>query len=86
MRNGRPANISQRSRGRESGHSPERAPEQSLDPQGKNRGPGKPLPPLYDRPVDSNEERGGNFLDLECAGQLTFLIEQQGEIEMPVVA
>ena len=65
---------------------PERAAQQSLDTLSKSRGPGWPLPPLYDSPVASNEERGGNFLDFEGAGKLAILIEQQGEIELPVVA
>ena len=54
--------------GSESRHLPARAAQQSLNPLGENRRQGSPLPPSYDGPVDSNQERGGNLSDSKLTG------------------
>lgn len=71
---------------KESRRLPERPTKQSLNSLGKNRGPGQSLPPLYDGSVGRNKECGGNHFDSELAGNLTLQVDQQREVEMPVVS
>ena len=67
-------------------HLAERAAEEVLDALSEDGGAGKSLPALNDGAVGSKEESGGELLDPKLAGELTIVVEQQGDLKVPVVA